>query len=96
METMTAAVPDAMTPGPVGRACWGASIGGAFTDAGDEETFAVTESATGQEIAPFGGVKGSGFGRENALETLHEFVRSKNIRFPSGRGAVPVWPPRDS
>ncbi len=45
--------------------------------------------------SPFGGQKGSGFGRENAIETLHEFVRSKNIRFPSGRGAIPTWPPKD-
>lgn len=44
--------------------------------------------------SPFGGVKGSGFGRENAPETLHEFVRSKAVRFRSGRGEVPVWPPR--
>lgn len=44
--------------------------------------------------SPFGGIKGSGFGRENAPETLHEFVRSKAVRFRSGRGEVPVWPPR--
>ncbi len=44
--------------------------------------------------SPFGGVKGSGFGREYAPETLHEFVRAKNVRFPSGRGPVPGWPPR--
>lgn len=44
---------------------------------------------------PFGGMKGSGFGRENSIETLHEFVRAKNVRFPSGRSPIPVWPPRD-
>jgi acyl-CoA reductase-like NAD-dependent aldehyde dehydrogenase len=44
--------------------------------------------------SPFGGVKGSGFGRENAIETLREFTRSKNVRFPSGRGSIPVWPPQ--
>jgi len=45
--------------------------------------------------SPFGGQKESGFGRENAVETLHEFVRSKNIRLPSGRGKIPTWPPKD-
>lgn len=43
--------------------------------------------------SPFGGVKGSGYGREYAAETVHEFVRAKNVRFPSGRGGIPVWPP---
>lgn len=45
--------------------------------------------------SPFGGVKGSGFGRENATETLKEFTRSKNVRFPSGKEPVPTWPPKD-
>ena len=43
--------------------------------------------------SPFGGMKGSGYGREYAPETLHEFVRAKNVRFVSGRGTIPTWPP---
>ena len=44
--------------------------------------------------SPFGGVKGSGYGREYSAETMLEFVRAKNVRFPSGHGEVPTWPPR--
>lgn len=40
---------------------------------------------------PFGGVKGSGFGREHAIETLQEFTRTKSVRVRSGLGEPPVW-----
>jgi len=43
--------------------------------------------------SPFGGVKDSGFGREGGRETLLEFTRSKNVRFPSELGPVPAWQP---
>ncbi|MFJ8025730.1 aldehyde dehydrogenase family protein [Streptomyces sp. NPDC096311] len=45
--------------------------------------------------SPFGGMKASGFGRENAKEALREFVRSKNVRMPSGFGQTPAWAPVD-
>jgi acyl-CoA reductase-like NAD-dependent aldehyde dehydrogenase len=41
--------------------------------------------------SPFGGVKASGFGREGAEETLRDYVRSKNVRYPSGLRPVPEW-----
>ncbi|WP_242657338.1 aldehyde dehydrogenase family protein [Mycobacterium talmoniae] len=40
---------------------------------------------------PFGGINASGYGREHALETLHEFGYSKSLRMPSGRSPVPQW-----
>lgn len=43
---------------------------------------------------PSGGVKASGHGRDNAAETLHEFVRSKSVRMATGREPIPVWPAR--
>jgi len=45
--------------------------------------------------SPFGGVKGSGYGREYAAETMMEFVRAKNVRYPSGRGTIAGWPPTE-
>jgi acyl-CoA reductase-like NAD-dependent aldehyde dehydrogenase len=42
--------------------------------------------------APFGGVRGSGFGRDGAVETLREFVRTKSVQYPSARGGAPFWP----
>jgi hypothetical protein len=40
---------------------------------------------------PFGGVKGSGYGRQHAIQTLREFGYTKMMRFPSGLGATPSW-----
>lgn len=40
---------------------------------------------------PFGGTKGSGYGREHSVETLREFGRFKAIRTLNGEGIVPRW-----
>ena len=40
---------------------------------------------------PFGGTRGSGYGRVHAPETLREFGWSKSIRLPSGTAPVPTW-----
>ena len=48
---MTAAMTSAVPPGYAGRDIWGALIGGVVTEAGDAETFAVTEPATGRVMA---------------------------------------------
>jgi acyl-CoA reductase-like NAD-dependent aldehyde dehydrogenase len=45
----------------------------------------------GKNCVPFGGNKGSGFGRERSIETLREFGRSKTVKTVSGIGKIPVW-----
>ena len=40
---------------------------------------------------PFGGTKGTGYGREHTFETLSHFGYRKLIRIPSGTGTVPEW-----
>lgn len=42
---------------------------------------------------PFGGVGASGYGRELAVETLHEYAYTKSIRLPSGTAEIPRWAP---
>jgi acyl-CoA reductase-like NAD-dependent aldehyde dehydrogenase len=42
---------------------------------------------------PFGGAGASGYGREMALETLHECGYTKSIRLPSGIGEIRPWAP---
>jgi acyl-CoA reductase-like NAD-dependent aldehyde dehydrogenase len=41
--------------------------------------------------SPFGGYGDSGYGREHAIDSLHEFTRVKNVREPSGLGTIPEW-----
>jgi acyl-CoA reductase-like NAD-dependent aldehyde dehydrogenase len=42
-------------------------------------------------LAPFGGTKHSGYGREHSVETLSHFGYRKLIRIPSGIGTWPSW-----
>lgn len=45
----------------------------------------VNETAIGSEVAPFGGVKQSGLGRENGNQALNEFLEEKYICMGLGR-----------
>jgi acyl-CoA reductase-like NAD-dependent aldehyde dehydrogenase len=40
---------------------------------------------------PFGGTKGSGYGREHTFETLSHFGYRKLMRIPPGTGTTPQW-----
>lgn len=40
---------------------------------------------------PFGGVKGSGYGREHTIETLKEYGHVKLVSMPSGLREIPRW-----
>lgn len=40
---------------------------------------------------PFGGTKGTGYGREHAVETLREYTRTKAVRMTSGLSEIPIW-----
>jgi acyl-CoA reductase-like NAD-dependent aldehyde dehydrogenase len=40
---------------------------------------------------PFGGTKGTGYGREHTIETLSHFGYRKLMRIPTGTGTVPEW-----
>jgi acyl-CoA reductase-like NAD-dependent aldehyde dehydrogenase len=107
---MTTALSDAVSSGYGGREIWGAFIDGAFVEAGDGETFEVMEPATGRAIARVVSSGADLLDRAVAAARraypawrdtpprerarLLRLVAAK-IRFPSGRGAVPVWPPRD-
>ncbi|HEY1853664.1 MAG TPA: aldehyde dehydrogenase family protein [Solirubrobacterales bacterium] len=42
--------------------------------------------------APFGGMKASGFGRENSPESLLELTQAKAVRFHAEDQELPLWP----
>jgi len=44
---------------------------------------------------PSGGVKASGYGRDNGAHTIFEFVQTKSIRSASGDIELPSWPVRE-
>lgn len=44
----------------------------------------------GLDVVPFGGNKGSGYGRERSIETLHEFSHSKTVKTLTGIGTIPL------
>jgi acyl-CoA reductase-like NAD-dependent aldehyde dehydrogenase len=51
-------------------------------------TFGVNQGYTMDPFAPFGGVKGSGYGRELGGEGIDSYVDPKSIAVPPAKGSV--------
>jgi len=73
-------------------------IGGRFVDAADGATLEVSNPADGTKLAdvnpgsPFGGVRGSGYGREMGFEAMRDYTESKSVWVNVDAEIPPFYP----